>query len=479
MRLPLKLTLGLAVIVTGTLGIFVEAGHRSFHREAALRQERALLTAWENVARLAADAVGPERRVELLRAASEVAGPGALEESLLLDAQGRIGARVGFTPGGRETVGARASRPYLLSALEHPGTLRQAVAGPRRLRIYSVAVDAGGRRVGTVVAAYREEALEEELAWIRDSARRRLALAGILGFAVALLASAALSASLLRPLGRLAEAARRVGAGELGHRLPASSADELGVLSREFNKMTSRLAELDELKAGFVAQVTHDLRSPLHGMLGQADVLLGGYEGPLTPKQQEAMRSLLRSGKDLAALIDAILEVARLEAGKAPLEPGPVDVSEALGDALTAARGEAETLGVSLAVHVQPGLEFVNADAAALRRVLANLVSNALKFTPSGGQVNVSARKDGSTHAIFSVADTGVGIPENRIASLFAKFSQVPETRRHARGHPGSGLGLAICRELVLAHGGRIWVESKPGEGARFSFTLPLGDHSK
>ncbi|MBI5203142.1 MAG: HAMP domain-containing histidine kinase [Elusimicrobia bacterium] len=479
MRLPLKLAAGLTVVVTGTLILFVELGHRAFHREAVARQEASLISAWENAARATGEAGSPERRVAILRAVSELCEPQALEESVLVDGEGRIAARVSFTPGGADYIGTTASRPYHIAALRSAGTLRQDDVGPRRQRAYSFPVSLAGRRLATLVAAYRADDLERPLAWIADLTRRRRLLAALLGFGVALLASAALSASLLRPLDRLVEAARRVREGELRHRLPEASDDELGVLSREFNRMTERLVELDELKDKFVAQVTHDLRSPLHGMLGQADVVLGGYEGPLTPKQEEALRSLVRSGKDLAGLIDDILEVARLEAGKAPLERAPVGVEEALEDAVSAVKGEAERLGVSLAVHIQPGLSFVSADSTSLRRILGNLLSNALKFTPAGGQVSLSARRDGAREAVFSVADSGVGIPENRLSSLFAKFSQVPETRGRARGHAGSGLGLAICRELVEAHGGRIWAESKPGEGARFSFTLPLSAHSK
>ncbi|MBI4349635.1 MAG: HAMP domain-containing histidine kinase, partial [Elusimicrobia bacterium] len=323
-------------------------------------------------------------------------------------------------------------------------------------------------------AAYREAALRESLSWVRDWADRRQRLALLLGSAAAVLAAVLSAAALLRPLGRLAEAAGRVAAGDFTGRVPENSSDELALVSREFNRMTDRLAELDELKAGFVTRVTHDLRAPLSGILGQADMLLGGYKGKLSGQQEESLRSMLRSGKELAELIDNIIDVTRLEAGALKLEPGPIDVEEAIGSALETHQARAAQLRVTVSSHRQPELELVRADPQALRRVLDNLLSNALKFTPAGGAVSLSARRDNHREAVFSVSDTGPGVPEHRLGDLFKKFSQVPETAKRSRGHPGSGLGLAICRELVEAQGGRIWAESRPGEGARFSFTLPL-----
>lgn len=477
MRLSLKLCLCLTLLITGTLSMFLWAGQRALSRRAESRQDELLVSAWEA---LAARCVLRERISErcgdLLWATASVAEPGALEEALLLDPQGRSLLHTSFFSGVAELRGMRVSQPHLQLALQSPDRLRQDGIGQLGLRVYSWPIAARASRLGTLVASYRERDLTQSLGWIASATRRRQVLAGILGFAVALLSSFALGEALLGPLSGLLDAARRVGGGDLTHRLPETSADEFGLLSREFNRMTSRLAEIDQLKDHFVAQVTHDLRSPLHGMLGQADVLLGGYEGPLTPKQEEALQSLMRSGRELAQLIDNILDVARLEAGAGGLEPSPVDVEEAVTAAVEAAREQAAKLGISIGLHLQPELAFVRSDPAALRRVLQNLLANALKFTAYGGGVTVTARRGGSREAIFSVSDNGVGIPKHRLPGLFKKFSQVPETRDLSRGHLGSGLGLAICRELVEAQGGKIWAESEAGKGARLSFTLPLAE---
>ncbi|MBI5200437.1 MAG: HAMP domain-containing histidine kinase, partial [Elusimicrobia bacterium] len=370
--------------------------------------------------------------------------------------------------------GKHASSPHELAAVERRVPLRQDGVGGDDRRVYSAPAFKGKEFAGTALVSFRRADLERALDWIRDLERRRRWLALLLGASLALLGGLAISSWLLRPLGGLLEAARRVRAGDFAHRVEHPSSDELGVLAGEFNAMTARLGELDQLKADFVAQVTHDLRSPLSGILAQADILSGGYKGKLTEDQLECLRLLDRSGRDLAALVDNILDVTRLEAGETKLEPAPLDIRDAIEPMLDGFKARAEKLGVGLEAHIQPELSLVMADPEALRRVLENLLSNALKFTPKDGHVSVSARRDTPRECVVTVSDSGPGIPDFRMAQLFKKFSQIPETQSLSRGHAGSGLGLAICRKLVERMGGRIWAESEPGKGARFRFTLPL-----
>jgi signal transduction histidine kinase len=240
---------------------------------------------------------------------------------------------------------------------------------------------------------------------------------------------------------------------------------------RKFDAMARRLAELEEIKDAFLEKIGHDLRTPLAAILGHAKVLSAGYQGPLSPEQLKTVEAIVRNGQRLDSLLENILDLAMLERGRMPIKPGLLYLRPCVESVLDAMRQRAEEFEVGLDFSAVPDVR-VLADENALWRILANLVSNALKFTPSGGEVFVEwASVDG--HDRIAVRDTGVGIPANRFRLLFKKFSQVPETRDLARRGKGTGLGLAICKELAELHGGRVGVESSLGRGSTFYFTLP------
>jgi signal transduction histidine kinase len=236
--------------------------------------------------------------------------------------------------------------------------------------------------------------------------------------------------------------------------------------------MTARLGELDALKDSFLSKATHDLRNPLSGMLGFVELVLGGYKGPVGPKAREALEAARLNGVALAGIIDNMLDITRLEAGRMTLEPEALDLQAELSSAVEAARREAGAAGVSVELVELGEPIVVRADAGALGKVLGALLTNAVKFTPAGGQAGVSARRGRPREVTVSVSDTGVGIPKERQGKLFTPFFQVPETKNKARPTTGAGLGLALTKGLVEAQGGRLWVESDGERGARFSFTL-------
>jgi signal transduction histidine kinase len=236
--------------------------------------------------------------------------------------------------------------------------------------------------------------------------------------------------------------------------------------------MAQRLGELDELKDSFLAKISHDLRNPLSAILGFGKMMMMGMQGPLTKDQMSSLEVITRNTRYLGDLIDNILDLTKLEAGKLELSPQETSLKDCSQAVVELMKVKADEFGVSLDYSRISGQTTLWADRQALQRILLNLVSNALKFTPQGGSVFIewARHPDGDRVA---VRDTGIGIPENKIGTLFQKFAQISETQNKVRVAKGTGLGLVICKELVEAHGGKIGVESRYRRGTTFFFILP------
>lgn len=231
----------------------------------------------------------------------------------------------------------------------------------------------------------------------------------------------------------------------------------------------TRLAELDRLKTDFVLKASHELRTPLTSMEMGIGLLLESAPTKLDEKERELLAAAAEDVGRLKALVSDLLDLSRIEAGKMEMALEEVPADTLFRRAAAAMKGQAEEKGVRLTAEVPPDLPPVRADPTRITWVLVNLVANALRYTPRGGHVRLSAERAGA-RAHLRVADDGVGIPYEHQSRIFDKFVQV-----HGDATPGgSGLGLAICREIVRAHGGTIWVESAPGEGTTFTFALPL-----
>ena len=230
----------------------------------------------------------------------------------------------------------------------------------------------------------------------------------------------------------------------------------------------TELKRLEQVRREFVANVSHELRTPLASIKALVETLeAGAVDDPAVA--DDFLRRIVGEVDRLAALVDELLDLARLESGRVTLHPESLDPADLLGRAVARLRPQTERARLTLELAVPPALPPVRADRARVEQVLLNLIHNAIKFTPPGGTITVGAAEDDRMLRV-TVRDTGVGIAADELPRLFERFYKADKARRS----DGTGLGLAIAKHIVQAHGGTIWAESRPGEGATFGFTLPL-----
>jgi signal transduction histidine kinase len=241
--------------------------------------------------------------------------------------------------------------------------------------------------------------------------------------------------------------------------------------TRELELRNQEIEKANRLKSEFLANMSHELRTPLHTVIGFSELLGEEMKGPLNPDQKRFIGHIHRDAQHLLSLINEILDLSKIEAGKVELRFETLDLSGIIEDALASIRPQCAAKSIHLETHIAPSLH-VRGDRVRTRQILYNLLSNAVKFTPEGGRVGLDAtRVDGFAHV--SVIDTGIGIASEDHESIFDKFRQVGAATTGLR--EGTGLGLPITRRLVEEHGGRIWLESERGRGSRFTFSIPLG----
>ena len=226
------------------------------------------------------------------------------------------------------------------------------------------------------------------------------------------------------------------------------------------------------IKSDFLANMSHELRTPLNSVIGFTEVLQDQFFGPINEKQTEYLNNILLSGRHLLSLINDILDLSKVESGKMKLEVSTFSLRETVDDSLMMLSEKALKSGIGLHMELAPQADVnIVADQRKVKQILFNLISNAVKFTSAGGDIDVSAVRDGEFIEI-TVADTGLGVKEEDIPKLFQPFTQLESV--YTKQYEGTGLGLALTRQLVELHGGRVWVKSEFGTGSRFSFTIPL-----
>jgi signal transduction histidine kinase len=251
--------------------------------------------------------------------------------------------------------------------------------------------------------------------------------------------------------------------------LLARSASEVVRQRRALAHANERLREATLAKSRFLANMSHELRTPLNAIIGFAEVLLERHAGPLDPKQEEYVQDIVGSGKHQLSLINDILDLSKVEAGRMEVEPSTFALASVATSALALVREQAVRRGIRLDLAVDPAVGDIHADERKLKQILVNLLANAVKFTPEGGRIRLAAKRLAGEVEI-SVQDTGRGISPDDQARIFEEFAQA---RAGGFTPEGTGLGLTLAQRFVALHRGRIWVESEVGRGSTFAFTLP------
>ncbi|MFB0527296.1 MAG: ATP-binding protein, partial [bacterium] len=367
----------------------------------------------------------------------------------------------------------------------------------------SLPVFLGKDRKGTARIGFSKTVLEEVIKETLDKTRRRIlgVASGVLIFG--LLGALILAATMTRPIKVLVKGADLIGQGKLDTKIRVERKDELGWLAGEFNQMAERLSKIDQMKKDFLSSVTHDLRSPLAAIESYVNEMLEGGIEQFAKTGTEDLTTIKNNTVRLSHFINQLLDTAKIEAGKMEIEPRLLDLSSPVTEVVAHFMPKAEKERIDLRIELPIDLPKVFADGDKIGQVLTNLISNGIKFTPPGGSVSISAEKmmENPEFVLVKVSDTGVGIPPEDMDNIFDKFHQgkdvfeyiyandrvaedmdkaldkfqkVKNVREKLKAKKGTGFGLFIVKSIVELHGGKVWVESKLGEGTTFAFTLPI-----
>jgi signal transduction histidine kinase len=295
----------------------------------------------------------------------------------------------------------------------------------------------------------------------------QLLVAGAIAAAIALFVARWLARGMTQPLRDMALAARRMETGDYAQRVDTASRDEVGQLAAAFNRMGAELQQVEQLRRDLVANVSHELKTPISALRAHLENLLDGVEQP----DPETLQVMLAQSERLGRLVEQLLDLSRIESGDVPLRRQLVALAPLVSEVLSEIGVARADRGVHLSGDISSEVPPVFADRERVHQVLFNLLDNAVRFTPSGGEVRVTAERHNGSVDVH-VADTGPGIPSEHLPRLFERFYRVDPAR--SRDDGGTGIGLAIARSVVEAHGGRIWADSEPGRGSVFTFELPV-----
>lgn len=292
-------------------------------------------------------------------------------------------------------------------------------------------------------------------------------IAALVGGGLALILALFLAYRLLAPIQQLTRAAGKLSQGDLGQRVPVQGKDELARLGQTFNSMAEGLQRAGENRRAMTADIAHELRNPLAVQRANLEALQDGVY-PLTPEQ---LQPVLDQNLSLTRLVDDLRALAMAEGGQLTLERIPTDLSELAGRLVERTSAQAEAAGVRLNLAAAPNLPKADIDPGRVEQIITNLLSNALRYTPQGGQIDLTLRQQGSLLEL-NIHDSGPGIPAEALPHIFERFYRADRARSRAEG--GSGLGLAIARQFAEAHGGTLTAANHPQGGAVFTLKLPL-----
>lgn len=372
-----------------------------------------------------------------------------------------------------ELASALDGRQFLL--VDQEGQVVRGIDEERRrltpLEVFLIRPE--GRDIGTIQLPDRESATttaDPQWSQISSEVNQWLIWIGLAVGCVGVLLVSVLFRQTLRPVRALTSAARSLGEGDLSQRVPEGDQSELGLLSNTFNTMVEGLEKAERQRRNLMADVAHELRTPLFNIQGHLEAIKDGTFEPDT----DTIEIVHQQVGQLANLVEEVRLLALAESRALHLDIQPHSVVEVLERCMESFQPQAELKGLSLEITVAPDIPATPMDRTRIAQVVGNLLQNAIFHTPSGGEVAISARKVASDRISIVITDTGPGIPEESLPFLFDRFYRVDPARDTATG--GSGLGLAIAKELVEAHGGVIYAENNIGKGSHFAFELPLTD---
>jgi signal transduction histidine kinase len=321
--------------------------------------------------------------------------------------------------------------------------------------------------VGTLYMSPEPSAVFPSPLSLSQAVSHYLLWGALLAAAVAFLITYFLSRRISAPVKALTVAARQMGQGDLSQRVLSKDKGELGELAQAFNTMAENMERGELLRRNMIADIAHELRTPLSNLKGYLEAMTDGVIKP----GSGTIRSLDEEANLLSRMVDDLQELSLAEAGELKLDCQIQDITKLLKQTVAVRQTQAAAKGVSLSADLPRKLPRVKIDTHRINQVLLNLIDNAITHTPKGGIITITARKLDQWLEI-SVEDTGEGISAKDLPNVFERFYRVDKSRARATG--GAGLGLAIAKSLVEAHGGKIEVRSEEGKGSRFSFTLPV-----
>ncbi|MCL2144684.1 MAG: HAMP domain-containing histidine kinase [Endomicrobia bacterium] len=341
---------------------------------------------------------------------------------------------------------------------------------------YASPILIGDKYLGTLIVGfsqnYMDSLVQQGISLISGQIKTVAFMALIIG----ILGANFMAWQLSKPMRLLAQAAKKIGEGDMNVNVDVKRSDEIGVLAKTFNEMIVKVKETDELKDGFVSSVSHELRSPLAAIDGYCDLLMEGVEKNYSPLQQlKGLKIVKDATIRLTNFINNILDLAKMKAGKFEIKAGPVFVDEIIREIALLFESLAVTQNKKLSFNLPNAMPPIYGDNEKIKQVITNLVSNAFKFTKEGDRITLSGMISpsyGNEFVELWVADTGVGLSKHDTEKVFEKFYQVKEGE--FKKPKGTGLGLSIVYEIVKLHRGRIWAESELGSGTTFKFVLPI-----
>jgi len=327
----------------------------------------------------------------------------------------------------------------------------------------------GGELLGTIYIGTDSSASPDPFSPtpVSDAVGRFLIWGALLAIAVAFLFTFLLSRRMLAPVKALTETAKQLGQGDFSQRVQIKDKGEVGELAQAFNSMASDLERAEQMKRNMVADIAHELRTPLSNIRGYLEAVRDGIKRPDT----DTIHSLEEEASLLSRLVNDLQELSLAEAGQLTLVRQEEDVATLVRQVVSAVEGRVSAKGLSLTVELPDDLPTVNIDSHRIGQVLRNLLENAIAHTGAGGTITVAARQREDCVEV-DVIDTGEGIPPEDLPYIFERFYRVDKSRARATG--GSGLGLTIAKRFIEAHGGSIEAYSEPDKGSTFTFTLPV-----